>query len=51
MVARARILVVHVLDLGRLSGLGRHQRIDQARSEREPLLMDLVRRIRTTGTP
>ena len=45
----ARILVVHVLDLGRLSGLGRHERIDQARSEREPLLMDLVRNIRAQG--
>ncbi|MCY7418852.1 MAG: universal stress protein, partial [Chloroflexi bacterium] len=26
----ARLLIVHVLDLGRLSGLGRHERIDQA---------------------
>jgi len=45
----ARLLIVHVLDLGRLSGLGRHERIDQARSEREPLLMDLVRNIRAQG--
>ena len=45
----ARLLVVHVLDLGRLSGLGRHERIDQARAEREPLLMDLVRNIRAQG--
>ena len=45
----ARLLVVHVLDLGRLSGLGRHERIDQARAEREPLLMDLVGNIRAQG--
>jgi nucleotide-binding universal stress UspA family protein len=45
----ARLLVVHVLDLGRLSGLGRHERIDQARAEREPLLMDLVRDMRAQG--
>ena len=45
----ARLLIVHVLVLGRLSGLGRHERIDQARSEREPLLMDLVRNIRAQG--
>jgi nucleotide-binding universal stress UspA family protein len=45
----ARLLIVHVLDLGRLSGLGRHERIDQARAEREPLLMELVRSIRTQG--
>ena len=45
----ARLLVVHVLDLGRLSGLGRHERIDQSRAEREPLLMDMVRDIRAHG--
>ena len=45
----ARLLIVHVLDLGRLSGLGSHERIDQARAEREPVLMELVRTIRTQG--
>jgi nucleotide-binding universal stress UspA family protein len=45
----ARLLIVNVLDLGRLSGRGRHERVDQARAEREPLLMDLVRAARTTG--
>ena len=45
----ARLLIVHVLDLGRLSGLGRHERIDQARAEREPVLMELVRTIRAQG--
>lgn len=45
----ARLLIINVLDLGRLSGLGRHERVDQARAEREPLLMDLVRGARRTG--
>jgi nucleotide-binding universal stress UspA family protein len=45
----ARLLIVNVLDLGRLSGRGRHERVDQARAEREPLLMELVRVARTSG--
>jgi nucleotide-binding universal stress UspA family protein len=45
----ARLLLLNVLDLGRLSGLGRHDRVDQARAEREPLLLDLVRRAREAG--
>jgi nucleotide-binding universal stress UspA family protein len=46
---RARLLLLNVLDLGRLSGLGRHDRVDQARAEREPLLLDLVRSARDAG--
>lgn len=45
----ARLLIVNVLDLGRLSGRGRHDRVDQARAEREPLLMDLVHVARMQG--
>ena len=45
----ARLLLVNVLDLGRLSGRGRHDRVDQARAEREPVLLDLVRAARTAG--
>ena len=45
----ARLLIVHVLDQGRLSGRGSHDRVDQARAEREPLLMDLVRQARGEG--
>ena len=46
---KARLLLLNVLDLGRLSGLGRHDRVDQARAEREPLLLDLVRNARDAG--
>jgi nucleotide-binding universal stress UspA family protein len=45
----ARLLLVNVLDLGRLSGLGRHDRVDQARAEREPVLLDVVRAARAAG--
>ena len=45
----ARLLIVNVLDLGRLSGRGKHERVDQARAEREEMLMDLVRIARTSG--
>jgi nucleotide-binding universal stress UspA family protein len=45
----ARLLLVNVMDLGRLSGLGRHDRVDQARSEREPVLLDMVRAARAAG--
>ncbi|MBX3031646.1 MAG: universal stress protein [Chloroflexi bacterium] len=45
----ARLLILHVMDLGRLTGRGRHDRIDQARAEREPVLLDLVRDARSAG--
>ncbi len=45
----ARLLLVNVLDLGRLSGLGRHDRVDQARAEREPVLLEMVRAARAAG--
>jgi nucleotide-binding universal stress UspA family protein len=45
----ARLLLLNVLDLGRLSGLGRHDRVDQARAEREPVLLELVRAARSAG--
>ncbi|MET0772431.1 MAG: universal stress protein [Candidatus Limnocylindrales bacterium] len=45
----ARLLLLNVLDLGRLSGRGRHDRVDQARAEREPVLLELVRVAREAG--
>ena len=45
----ARLLLLNVLDLGRLSGLGRHDRVDQARAEREPVLLEKVRAARDAG--
>lgn len=45
----ARLLILHAMDLGRLTGRGRHDRIDQAREEREPLLLALVRQAREAG--
>ncbi len=45
----ARLLLVNVLDLGRLSGRGRHERVDQARAEREPVLLEMVRAARSAG--
>ncbi len=45
----ARLLILHVMDLGRVTGRGRHDRIDQARAEREPLLLELVRHARVAG--
>jgi nucleotide-binding universal stress UspA family protein len=45
----ARLLLVNVLDLGRLSGRGRHDRVDQARAEREPVLLAMVRDARAAG--
>jgi nucleotide-binding universal stress UspA family protein len=38
----ARLLIVNVLERRRLSGSGSHERIDQARAEREARLVDLV---------
>ena len=43
------ILLLNVLDLGRLSGRGRHDRVDQARAEREPVLLEMVRAAREAG--
>jgi nucleotide-binding universal stress UspA family protein len=45
----ARLLLLNVLDLGRLSGRGRHDRVDQARAEREPVLLEMVRAAREAG--
>lgn len=45
----ARLLVVNVMDRHRLDGLGDHERIDQARAERERALLDLVRDARAAG--
>jgi nucleotide-binding universal stress UspA family protein len=46
---RARLLLVNVLDTRRVLGSGRHLRIDQARAEREPLLLGVVHRARAAG--
>ncbi len=45
----ARLLVVHVMDHRRLAGDGFHGRADQARAEREVLLLEVVRRARHAG--
>jgi nucleotide-binding universal stress UspA family protein len=45
----ARLLIMNALDTRRIHGLGRHDRLDQARAEREGLLVDLVRRARASG--
>ena len=45
----ARLLVVNVLEKRRLSGGGSHERVDQARSERETLLVKAVRAARDAG--
>ena len=45
----ARLLIVNVLEKGRLSGGGSHDRIDQARSERETMLVKVVREARESG--
>jgi universal stress protein A len=45
----ARLLLVNVLDTRRVLGSGRHGRVDQARAEREPLLVDIVQRARSAG--
>jgi nucleotide-binding universal stress UspA family protein len=47
----ARLLLVNVLDTRRVLGSGRHLRVDQARAEREPLLLDIVHRARAAGVP
>lgn len=45
----ARLLIVNVLEKRRLSGGGSHDRVDQARSERETLLVKVVRDAREAG--
>jgi nucleotide-binding universal stress UspA family protein len=45
----ARLLIVNVLEKHRLSGGGSHERVDQARSEREALLVEAVREARGVG--
>ena len=45
----ARLLVVNVLEKRRLSGGGSHDRVDQARTERETHLVGVVREARARG--
>ena len=45
----ARLLIVNVLEKRRLAGGGAHQRVDQARAERERLLMKVVQDARGAG--
>jgi nucleotide-binding universal stress UspA family protein len=45
----ARLLIVNVLEKRRLVGGGSHDRVDQARSERESLLVKVVRDARAAG--
>ena len=45
----ARLLIVNVLEQRRLSGGGSHDRVDQARSERESHLVKVVRDARNAG--
>jgi nucleotide-binding universal stress UspA family protein len=44
-----RLLIVHVMDSRRLSGGGSHDRVDQARAERETVLLEIVRTARAAG--
>jgi nucleotide-binding universal stress UspA family protein len=46
---RARLLIVNVLEQRRLSGVGWHDRVDQARKERETRLVGTVRDARSFG--
>jgi nucleotide-binding universal stress UspA family protein len=45
----ARLLIVNVLDKRRLTGAGAHERVDQARAERESALVHVVRSARDAG--
>lgn len=45
----ARLLIVNVMDTRRLAGGGAHERVDQARAEREAVLLDIVRHARSKG--
>jgi nucleotide-binding universal stress UspA family protein len=46
---QARLLIVNALEKHRLSGPGSHERVDQARGERESLLVEVVRSAREAG--
>ena len=45
----ARLLIVNVLEKRRLAGSGSHERVDQARAEREAHLVKVVRDARAAG--
>jgi nucleotide-binding universal stress UspA family protein len=45
----ARLLIVNVLEKRRLTGGGSHERVDQARAERERMLVAVVREARAAG--
>ena len=45
----ARLVIVNVLEKRRLAGGGAHERVDQARAERETHLVNVVRDARTAG--
>lgn len=45
----ARLLIVNALEKRRLSGAGSHDRVDQARAERESHLVEVVRGARDAG--
>jgi nucleotide-binding universal stress UspA family protein len=45
----ARLLIMNALDTRRILGTGRHDRLDQARGEREAILVHLVRKARAAG--
>ena len=45
----ARLLIVNALEKRRLSGSGSHDRVDQARLERESMLVKVVREARDAG--
>jgi nucleotide-binding universal stress UspA family protein len=45
----ARLLIVNVLEKHRLSGVGSHDRVDQARAERETHLVRVVQDARARG--
>jgi nucleotide-binding universal stress UspA family protein len=45
----ARLVIVNVLEKRRLAGGGTHERVDQARAEREAHLVNVVREARSAG--
>jgi nucleotide-binding universal stress UspA family protein len=45
----ARLVIVNVLEKRRLAGGGSHERVDQARAEREAHLVNVVRDARSSG--
>jgi nucleotide-binding universal stress UspA family protein len=45
----ARLVIVNVLEKRRLAGGGAHERVDQARAEREAPLVNVVREARAAG--